>query len=139
MKPIYIAPALGLAVLLAACGTKTPSEAPGATSNTETSNAMSGMASSGAMANMDNMSNMASPAAIETIMAKATGKVTAIDPAAGTVTIAHSAIPEVKWPAMTMAFKADPKLLSGVAAGDQVAFDLTVKGSEGEVTAIKKQ
>lgn len=127
MKLIYTATTLGLAVLLGACGTKTPSKAPSAANSAETSSAMSGMA------------NMASPAAIASTMAKATGKVTAIDPAAGTVTIAHSAIPEVKWPAMTMTFKADPKLLSGVAAGDQVAFDLTVKGSEGEVTAIKKR
>lgn len=139
MKLIYTASALGLAVLLGACGSKTPSATPSAASNAETNSAMSGMAPSGAMAKMDNMSNMASSAAIESTMAKATGKVTAIDPAAGTVTIAHSAIPEVKWPAMTMTFKADPKLLSGVAAGDQVTFDLTVKGSEGEVTAIKKQ
>lgn len=130
MKPIYTASALGLAVLLGACGSKTPNAAPSAASNAEANSTM---------AKMDDMPNMASPAAVETIMAKATGKVTAIDPAAGTVTIAHSAIPEVKWPAMTMAFKTDPKLLSGVAAGDQVAFDLTVKGSEGEVTAIKKQ
>lgn len=139
MKLIYSASALGLAVLLGACGSKTPSAAPSAANSAETSSAMPGMTPSGAMAKMDNMSNMASPAAIESTMAKATGKVTAIDPAAGTVTIAHSAIPEVKWPAMTMTFKADPKLLSGVAAGDQVAFDLTVKGSEGEVTAIKKR
>ncbi|KAK0348055.1 hypothetical protein LTR94_038732, partial [Friedmanniomyces endolithicus] len=69
------------------------------------------------------MSNMASPDAIETVMAKATGKVTAVD--AGSVTIAHEAIPAIKWPAMTMTFKADPKLLSGIAAGDKVAFDLT--------------
>lgn len=130
MKLIYTASALGVAILLGACGAKTSSEAPSAANSAETNSAM---------ANMDNMSNMASPAAIESTMAKATGKVTAIDPAAGTVTIAHSAIPEVKWPAMIMAFKADPKLLAGVATGDQVAFDLTVKGSEGEVTAIKKQ
>lgn len=139
MKLIYTASALSVAVLLGACGSKTASEAPSAANSAETNSAMSGMAPSDSMSNMDNMSNMASPAAIETTMAKATGKVTAIDPAAGTVTIAHSAIPEVKWPAMTMTFKADPKLLSGVAMGDQVAFDLTVKGSEGVVTAIKKQ
>lgn len=133
MKLIYTASALGVAILLGACGAKTPSDAPNTANNAATSSATSGMAK------MDNMSNMASPAAIATMMAKVTGKVTAIDPAAGTVTIAHSAIPEVKWPAMTMTFKADPKLLSGVAAGDQIAFDLAVKGSEGEVTAIKKQ
>lgn len=139
MKPIYTASALGLVALLAACGSKTPTEAPTTANNAEANSAMTGMEPTDAMSNMNNMSNMASPGAIETMMAKATGKVTAIDAAAGTVTIAHSAIPEVKWPAMTMTFKANPKLLSGIAAGDQIAFDLTVKGNDGEVTAIKKQ
>ncbi len=139
MKPIYTVSALGLVALLAACGSKTPTEAPTTANTTEAPGAMGSMAPSEAMSNMDNMSNMASPDAVETMMAKATGKVTAVDAAAGSVTIDHEAIPAIKWPAMTMTFKTDPKLLSGITAGDKVTFDLTVKGNDGQVTAIKKQ
>ena len=82
---------------------------------------------------------MAMPANSGVTMAKAAGKVIAIDTSASTITIDHSAIPAVDWPAMTMTFKADPKLLADVAVGEKVAFDLAVKGSVGEVLAIKKQ
>ncbi len=136
MKPINTASALGLAVLLGACGSKAPTEAPNTANSAGMGRNMSGSAAPGGATNM---SDMASPAESGSTMAKATGKVTAVDLAAGTVTIAHSAIPEVKWPAMTMTFKTAPKLLSGIAAGDQVVFDLTVKGSSGEVTAIQKR
>lgn len=128
MKPIYLTTALGLAVLLAACGAKSPTKA---ATNVADTPQMSG--------NMADMGNMAMPANSGMTMAKATGKVTAVDTAAGTITIDHSAIPAVNWPAMTMTFKADPKLLAGVAVGDKVAFDLALKGSAGEVLAIKKQ
>jgi hypothetical protein len=40
---------------------------------------------------------------------------------------------------MTMAFTASPALLDNVAVGDEVAFDLTLKGNAGEITAISKQ
>ena len=68
-----------------------------------------------------------------------TGKITEIDATGGKITIAHGAIPSVGWPAMTMGFKADPKILAGVAVGDQVDFDLTLKGYDAAVTAIKKR
>jgi Cu/Ag efflux protein CusF len=65
--------------------------------------------------------------------------VTAIDKAAGTITLDHDAIPEAGWPAMTMGFKAAPALLEGVAVGDKVTFDLKLHDGSGEVTAIAKQ
>ena len=67
------------------------------------------------------------------------GKITELDKAGGRVTIDHGPIPEVGWPAMTMGFKADPKMLDGFAVGDQVDFTLSFKGNEGMVTAISKQ
>ena len=70
-------------------------------------------------------------------MAKGTGTVTAIDASAGTITLAHEAMPDVGWPAMTMAFKADPALLAGVKEGDEVTFDLTLAGGSGEITALR--
>lgn len=68
-----------------------------------------------------------------------TGTVTAVDAAAGTITLDHAAIPGVGWPAMKMGFSARPALLNGIAAGDGVAFTITVRGNVGEVTAISKQ
>lgn len=70
---------------------------------------------------------------------KATGTVTAIDAAAGTITLHHGAIPAVGWPPMTMGFSAKPELLAGITVGDKVDFDVTVTGSSGQVTAIAKQ
>lgn len=83
------------------------------------------------------MGDMAMPA--EATMAQGTGTVTAIDAAAGKITLDHEAIPAVGWPAMKMGFTAKPEILKGVANGDKVDFDLTVTGSAGEVTAIRKR
>jgi Cu(I)/Ag(I) efflux system protein CusF len=122
MKSFYLLAPIASAVLLSACGQKaetTVKEQPAATSAPA------------------DMGNMAMPA--DTKMGKGTGTVTAIDKVAGKITLDHGPIPEVGWPAMTMAFKASPDLLNSVAVGDKVAFDLTLKGNAGEVTAISKQ
>lgn len=113
--------AMGIA--LAACGQKpaepvaeAPAAAPAA------GEAMAGMDMAGAT------------------MAKGTGTVTAIDKTAGTITLDHAPIPELKWPAMTMAFTATPaSLLDRAKVGDKVAFDLKMTGGTGEVTGIKVQ
>jgi len=125
MRPLYLA-ALGLTVLLAACGEKAASNATAPANATDGANAMSG-----------DMGNMAMPTGEK--MGKGTGTVTAIDKVAGKITLDHGPIPEVGWPAMTMAFKAKPALLDSVAVGDKVTFDLTLRGNAGEVTAIAKQ
>jgi Cu/Ag efflux protein CusF len=94
----------------------------------------------GNMAEMPgNMGNMAMPAEGAAKMAKGSGTVTAIDKAAGTITLDHGPIPEASWPAMTMAFQAKPALLDSVKVGDKVAFDLALKDGAGEVTAVQKQ
>lgn len=67
------------------------------------------------------------------------GVVTAVDAAAGTVTIQHGTIAAVGWPAMTMRFKADPAVVRKAAVGTRVRFDLTVQGNAAEVTAIRPQ
>ena len=125
MKPLYLAAALTVAVLLSACGQKAETNATAA-NEPATTNAVAG-----------DMGNMAMPA--DTKMGKGAGTVTAIDKTAGKITLNHGPIPEVGWPAMTMAFTAKPELLNSVAVGDKVAFDVTVKGTAGEVTAISKQ
>src|SRR3546814_15783284 len=79
------------------------------------------------------------PAAGTPILAKGHGTVTAIDKGAGTITLAHGPIPEAKWPAMTMAFKAAPAIAATAQVGEKVDFDLKLTGSAGEVTALTKQ
>lgn len=68
------------------------------------------------------------------------GKITAIDPAAGTVTLEHQAIPEVKWDAMTMGFTAtDPAMLKDLKVGDMVVFDLKSAADPSKISRIVKQ
>ncbi|QCI78827.1 copper-binding protein [Hankyongella ginsenosidimutans] len=83
------------------------------------------------------MANMTMPAGPK--QAQSTGIVTAIDKAGRKITLDHQPIPAVGWPAMTMAFAAKPAILNEVRVGDHVAFDVTVTGSAGEVTALRKQ
>lgn len=68
------------------------------------------------------------------------GKITAIDLTAGTVTLDHQAIPEVKWEAMTMAFTAtDPAMLKDLKVGDSVSFDLKSAAEPTKISRIAKQ
>jgi len=118
--------ALGLLVGLAACSKKEAATP-----------AQTGPLASTAAAGSTNMAGM--PMSPGAKMAKGAGTVTAVDPAAGTITLDHGAIPEVNWPAMTMAFKAAPGVTHSVKAGDKVSFDLKVEGGTGEVTAVRRQ
>lgn len=126
MTIVRLTIALGLVALTAACGKKaeTPVVA-------ETNQAAPAAAMSGDMA--------MAPTAVAPIMAKGHGTVTAIDKTAGTITLNHGPIPEAKWPAMTMAFKAAPAITDAAKVGDKVDFDLKLVGSAGEVTALAKQ
>ncbi|WP_205597975.1 copper-binding protein [Caulobacter sp. 17J65-9] len=133
--------ALGLAAALTACGEKKEAAQPAAPEATggmmEPGTPMmkegeAPMMKDGQMP----MSEGAAPAA--QAIAKGEGEVTAIDKTAGTITIKHGPIPEAKWPAMTMAFKANPPaLLDTVKVGDRVRFDLKLEGNE--VTAIARK
>lgn len=68
---------------------------------------------------------------------RGTGVVTAIDAAAGTVTLEHGPIPEVGWPAMTMAFKASPEVIASATVGDRVEFDIAVNGAASRITTLR--
>lgn len=69
--------------------------------------------------------------------AQGTGVIEAIDTAKGTVTIKHQAIASIRWPAMTMTFKADPPgLLKNITVGEKVNFTLHPIGMNSTVTAI---
>lgn len=123
--------ALGLSTTLAACGGQPPATP---------------KADSGAMMNPDSMpmkegmkdGMAAGSEAVAAKTATGSGVVTAIDKAAGTVTIQHGPIATIEWPAMTMAFKADPpSLLDTVKVGDHIEFDMTTEGNR--VTAIRRR
>lgn len=86
------------------------------------------------MANMPGMDH----AAQATKTGKGVGVITAIDPKADKITIKHGAIPAVGWPAMTMTFRATPPtLLKDVRVGQNVEFNVQIKGMDAEVTALR--
>ncbi|MDE1948497.1 MAG: efflux RND transporter periplasmic adaptor subunit [Burkholderiales bacterium] len=66
------------------------------------------------------------------------GRIESIDPKAGTITVEHQPIADLKWPAMTMEFKAaNAALLKGLQPGQQVGFEF-VERQPGEyvVTSV---
>jgi len=69
----------------------------------------------------------------------AKGEVVAVDSALNKVKLKHDAVPELKWPAMTMFFNvADKALLDTAKIGDQVEFEFVkVDGSGPLITKIK--
>jgi len=121
MEALYLIPLVATVALLSACGK----------SDTNTTAAQPTVDNGAAMG------NMAMPG--EARKAKGIGTVTAIDKAAGKITLDHQAIPEVGWPAMTMTFDAKPAVLGGITVGDSVAFDVTIRGSAGEITSVTKR
>lgn len=84
--------------------------------------------------------NTGPAAASEADAIRAFGTVTAIDAAAGTISLSHEPIPAVQWPAMTMQFRAeDPSILQGIAVGDRVAFALKSAQEPQVITMVEKQ
>ncbi len=79
---------------------------------------------------------MQSEAAPMAATASATGTVENIDPANGTVTIAHGPVASLHWPAMKMGFKATPEQLASVQTGQQVEFEFESKGRDATITRI---
>lgn len=120
--------AIAALATLAACGPKPAAD-------TSSAAAESPAAAMSDMSGVSTMSGMAMDSKTKT--GKGVGEIIEIDTKAGTLTLKHDAIPAVGWPAMTMTFKANPaSLLTGLKVGEKVAFDVSVKGSDAEVTAI---
>lgn len=82
-------------------------------------------------------STSAQPAAAASGTAEATGQIKSVDAKAGTVTIHHSPVASLGWPAMTMTFKAAPEVLKAAKAGQTVKF--TFKTADNSVVAIQPQ
>jgi len=68
------------------------------------------------------------------------GKVTKVDAAAGKITIAHDAIPNLQMEAMTMVFKVgDPGMVAGLNPGDAIKFAADRVDGQLTVTEIEKR
>jgi len=66
------------------------------------------------------------------------GEVVVIDQEAGKVKLKHEAVPELKWPGMTMFFPvADKVQLDTLKVGDQVEFEFTKTSSGPVINKIK--
>ena len=66
-----------------------------------------------------------------------TGRIVALDPVGAEITLDHGEIPGVMG-AMTMPFPvSDPKLLEGLAPGQQVEFDVEYRGGMYTVKGIR--
>ena len=88
------------------------------------------------MAGMKDMQMKAEQAAP---VAHAEGTIKTIDLDQGKVTLAHGPVVALKWPAMTMGFKATAQQLEGLKVGDKVAFDFRMEGSAATIVEIRKE
>ncbi|MDR1489531.1 MAG: copper-binding protein [Desulfovibrio sp.] len=81
-----------------------------------------------------NTAGRAEPGKVYTIK----GVIEAVERESGKVTIHHPAIPELKWPAMTMRFAVEsPDLLEGLAVGQTVRFDFRAAGEDNVIVDIE--
>jgi Cu(I)/Ag(I) efflux system protein CusF len=88
----------------------------------------------GDMADMDMSSSVSATGPIA-----GSGTVTAVDAAAGTVTLNHGPIAALDWPAMTMQFTAEePATLQGVEVGDSVSFEIKSAEESQILSAIRE-
>jgi Cu(I)/Ag(I) efflux system protein CusF len=79
------------------------------------------------------------PALAQTAPAhQATGVVTSVDRAKGTVMLAHDPVKSLKWPAMTMGFTVkDKALLDKLQPGKKVEFEFVQQGKDYVITGVK--
>jgi Cu(I)/Ag(I) efflux system membrane fusion protein len=75
----------------------------------------------------------------EQVTHHAAGSVEAVDPAGGTVTLAHGPVASLKWPAMTMDFRVrDPALSRSLKPGQKIDFEFVDAGG-GEYLVVRVQ
>ena len=66
------------------------------------------------------------------------GVVKSVNRQKGTITIAHEAVESLKWPGMTMGFKAnDKQMLDRVKPGQGIDFEFVKRGKDYVVTQLK--
>lgn len=69
----------------------------------------------------------------------ADGQIEAISPDEGVVTIAHEAVPVLKWPAATIDFHARREQLEGLSVGDRVRISFQAEDDEAALVSIDKR
>jgi len=66
------------------------------------------------------------------------GEVKSVDVKGGTVMLAHEPIQSLRWPSMTMKFRAkDPKMLQALSPGKKVEFTFVQQGRDYVITEFK--
>lgn len=70
------------------------------------------------------------PASPASDTVQGTGVVKGVNAKGGTLTLHHGPIAALKWPAMTMTFKASADVLKSAKTGQKVKFTLKPKGNE---------
>ena len=118
-------------VLLAGC-----SQAPSYPEDTNTAGTEEAKQSAAESAPMANEAPVIADEATAATKASTTGTVKAVDAAAGKITIAHEPVDALKWPAMTMGFKATPEQIASVQAGQKVQFEFESQGMNATITQI---
>ena len=82
--------------------------------------------------------HMTTEAKVRPAVYKTSGVVKKIDPAGGSVTLTHGAVPELKWPTMTMAFKVkEQAFFDKLAIGRTIEFEFVEQGKSYVITAVK--
>lgn len=95
------------------------------------------LAQSGDMKGMA-MPNKAQASAPKLMRHQATGVVKAIDPAKGTLTLAHGPVKSLQWSAMTMRFAVkDKTLFDQLAVGKNVTIEFIQQNADYLVTAVR--
>lgn len=136
---------IAAAAVLASCG-KQESESASAPGGMES------MSNDGSGSRQDSMkdmpmseaspSNSSAPAgSTETQTHMTKGTIQSVDREAGTVKIAHEAVPSLNWPAMTMDFKVSKtEELAGLKEGEQVEFQFAEESAgRYAITSISPQ
>lgn len=100
------------------------------------------IAQSGGMKEMDmkgmDMGKMAQGTTPKAMSHQATGVVKALDPAKGTVTLAHGPVKSLQWMAMTMRFAVkDKALFDQLALDKKVTIEFVKQDADYIVTAVK--
>ena len=119
------------AALLAGC-----SQAPSDTDDTKATSADEAKTNAAEPAPMASETPAMADEAAAATKASATGTVEAVDATAGKITIAHEPVDALKWPAMTMGFKATPEQIASVQAGQKVQFEFESQGMNATITQI---
>jgi RND family efflux transporter MFP subunit len=79
------------------------------------------------------------PAALKAVGHKADGKVESVDAKEGTASVTHGPVESLKWPGMTMEFKAaNPALMDALKPGASIEFEFVERGQgEWVITSVK--